>query len=279
MQSSLWRQDILLGALEMQKEESEPLELRVSWVKTKIQTFNDILDTAILSVPVCGEDVQVVERFTYLGRDIHVSAGCKSEVNRRLGWVIIVHGSADATQHLTEACRAIGGKDIKVFVPRLYETVDATSENLIYQVRLKDSLVSSLTFRRARDGELAWVDGQLDIRANTSFLATEEAIIEGTMAIANVTTTQDKEKSLNGGVTSKDIGADAEIIPTLEPLSPSKLVGHQAVFVNEPRLSDFKQVLLREGIQAEFIGGVLVCNSVLAVRRVSVTCAPLPSLL
>ena len=33
---------------------------------TKIQAFNDILDAAILSVPVCGEDVEVTERFTYL---------------------------------------------------------------------------------------------------------------------------------------------------------------------------------------------------------------------
>ena len=31
---------------------------RVSWVKTKIQAFNDILDAAIPSVPVCGEDVE-----------------------------------------------------------------------------------------------------------------------------------------------------------------------------------------------------------------------------
>lgn len=46
--------------------------------------------------------------------------------------------------------------------------------------------------------------------------------------------------------------------------------GHQSVFINEPRLSDFKQVLLREGIQAEFVGGVLVCNNLVAVRRVSV---------
>lgn len=46
--------------------------------------------------------------------------------------------------------------------------------------------------------------------------------------------------------------------------------GHQSVFINEPRLSDFKQVLLREGIQAEFVGGVLVCNNMVAVRRVSV---------
>ena len=49
--------DILLGALEVLNEESEPLGLRDSWVKTKIQVFTDILDAAILSVPVCGEDV------------------------------------------------------------------------------------------------------------------------------------------------------------------------------------------------------------------------------
>ena len=54
--------DIFLGALGVLNEESEPLGLRVSWVKTKIQAFNDILDAAVLSVPVCGEDVEVVER-------------------------------------------------------------------------------------------------------------------------------------------------------------------------------------------------------------------------
>lgn len=49
-----------------------------------------------------------------------------------------------------------------------------------------------------------------------------------------------------------------------------QIPGHQSVFINEPRLSDFKQVLLKEGIQAEFVGGVLVCNNMVAVRRVSV---------
>ena len=44
---------------------------------------------------------------------------------------------------------------------------------------------------------------------------------------------------------------------------------HTAVFINEPKLSDFKQVLLKEGIQAEFVAGVLICNNLVAVRRVS----------
>ena len=43
------------------------------------------MDAAVLSLPISGEDVEVLERFTYLGSDIRVSAGCESEVNRRLG--------------------------------------------------------------------------------------------------------------------------------------------------------------------------------------------------
>ena len=73
------------AALEVLNEESETLGIQVSWVKTVIQAFNDILDAAILSVPVCGKDVEDTERFIYLGSDIHVSTSCEPEVNRRLG--------------------------------------------------------------------------------------------------------------------------------------------------------------------------------------------------
>ena len=53
------------------------------------------MDFAILSVPVCGEDVEVTERFTYLGSDIRVPAGCEPEVNRRLDWAWGVMVSLD----------------------------------------------------------------------------------------------------------------------------------------------------------------------------------------
>ena len=48
--------------------------------KLKIQAFNDILDAAILSVAVCGEDAELTERFTCPGSDVHVSAVGESEV-------------------------------------------------------------------------------------------------------------------------------------------------------------------------------------------------------
>ena len=93
--------DILLGAFQVLNEESEPFGLRVSGLKTKIQVFNDILDAAILSGPVCGEDVKVTEKFTYLGSDIHISAGCEPEFNIRLGsaW-----GVMDSLDHEVWRC-------------------------------------------------------------------------------------------------------------------------------------------------------------------------------
>lgn len=47
--------------------------------------------------------------------------------------LIIVHGPPEASLDLAECCRAFGGKDIKVYMPKLHETVDATSETHIYQ--------------------------------------------------------------------------------------------------------------------------------------------------
>ena len=86
-----------MGALEALNEESEPLGLWVSWVKTKMQAFIDIL-----SVLVCGEDVVVMERFTSIGSDIHVSACCEAEVNRHLGRAWRVMESLD---HVVWHCR------------------------------------------------------------------------------------------------------------------------------------------------------------------------------
>ena len=98
--------DILLGALEVLNEESELLGLWVSLVKTKIQAFNNILVAAILSVPDCGEVVEIPERFTSLGSDIHVSPGCEPEVNRRLGRTWEVMDSLDhGVWHCRYLCR------------------------------------------------------------------------------------------------------------------------------------------------------------------------------
>ena len=57
---------------------------RVSWVKTKVQAFGDILDATIESIPVSGENLAVTPMFTYISSVIHSSTSCELEVNKRL---------------------------------------------------------------------------------------------------------------------------------------------------------------------------------------------------
>ena len=55
-----------------------------------------------MSLPICVEDVEVMERLTYLGSDINVSAGCEAEFNICLGhaW-----GVLDSLDHGVWHCR------------------------------------------------------------------------------------------------------------------------------------------------------------------------------
>ena len=87
--------DILAECLDTLSEEAEPLGLRVSWIKTKIQAFGDILDAAVDAIPVGRENVELVESFTYLGSVVHCSGTCEAEVSRRLGLAQGVMGSLD----------------------------------------------------------------------------------------------------------------------------------------------------------------------------------------
>lgn len=155
--------------------------------------------------------------------------------------LVVVHGTPDATKHLAEYCRKNSDMEVKtVFTPATGETVDATRESHIYQIILRDSLVSALQFSQTRDAEIAWVDGQL---------------------------VKEHLKSLTQGEEKMDVDT-FDSVPVLEQLSLTEIPGHDQVYINDPRLSDFKQILQKNGVQAEFAGGVLVCCSgALAITR------------
>ena len=87
--------DGLVRALEVLSEEAEPLGLRVSWLKTKLQSFDDSTEEAIEPVCIAGENVGFAERFSYLGSDVVSSGGSEPEVNKRLGRAMGVMASLD----------------------------------------------------------------------------------------------------------------------------------------------------------------------------------------
>ncbi|KAL0601703.1 Cleavage and polyadenylation specificity factor subunit 2 [Plecturocebus cupreus] len=270
-------EDFLVPELQATEEEKSKLE-------SGLTNGDEPMDQDLSDVPTkcisTTESIEIKARVTYIDYEGRSDGDSIKKIINQMKprQLIIVHGPPEASQDLAECCRAFGGKDIKVYMPKLHETVDATSETHIYQVRLKDSLVSSLQFCKAKDAELAWIDGVLDMRV--SKVDTGVILEEGELkddgedsemqvdapSDASVIAQQKAMKSLFGD-DEKETGEESEIIPTLEPLPPHEVPGHQSVFMNEPRLSDFKQVLLREGIQAEFVGGVLVCNNQVAVRR------------
>lgn len=166
--------------------------------------------------------------------------------------VIIVRGSDKACDTLAQVAMAVTAKmasdpeaanltsNKRVLMPRTGEMVDATTESYIYQLRLPDSLMSTLEFQHAKDNAyLTWVDGVVTFHKDE---------------LMDIDNNSDKTE---------------EDRPSLEPIQDQdRLPGHSANFVNELKLSDFKRVLLKHNIQSEFQGGVLFCgNGAVALRR------------
>ncbi|XP_058062767.1 probable cleavage and polyadenylation specificity factor subunit 2 isoform X1 [Anopheles bellator] len=188
--------------------------------------------------------------------------------------VVVVRGSPANTSHIAEHCQQNIGA--RVFTPNRGEIIDATTETHIYQVRLTEALVSQLEFQKGKDAELAWVDAQIVIRnKRIDTIAEKDAGTSGTIS-ANSASRITSET--NGATVDSTMDVDEldvvedkidKQILTLEPLSAEDLQPHNPVFINELKLIDFKQVLMRSNIASEFSGGVLWCsNGTVALRRV-----------
>ena len=52
-------------------DEAKHLGFQVSWAKTKVQVFGDLLDETVQSLHACGEDIEILEIFTYFGCVVH----------------------------------------------------------------------------------------------------------------------------------------------------------------------------------------------------------------
>lgn len=165
--------------------------------------------------------------------------------------LILVRGSPESTLALQGHAKQ--WTDARIFTPSKGEVIDATTETHIYQVRLTDALVTSLEFKKGKDAELAWLDSQIVVRNKGSDV--KPLMME---------TDQSEQQQQDND--SEQTPEDE--IYTLEPLPVNQITGHQPVFINELKLSDFKQVLMKNNIPSEFSGGVLwCCNGTVAVRR------------
>eukprot|EP01134_Creolimax_fragrantissima_P001120 CFRG1120T1 len=143
---------------------------------------------------------------------------------------VLVHGSAKATKSMADHLMNI--KDFgKVVVPSVGVISNVTSDLNIYQVRLADSLASSLSMQTYLFGEntyeLSWFQGKLRLPTN----------------------------------------GKRNVLPLLEAVAKSENQGHRPVFVGELIMPRIRKALNAAGIKTEFIGGVLVCDDNIAVRK------------
>jgi len=154
--------------------------------------------------------------------------------------IILLRGTDENLTALKDFCGEFIGGENNIFVPKNGEVVDATTERYIYQVRLRDSLFSTLNFNKAKDGHLAWVDGVIKM--------TDEERVD------IIATDAEEDKEVEPKAPTQPV------IPVLVPLQDDEIVGHSTNFVNELKLSDFKLVLTKNGIPSEFQQGNLMCG-------------------
>ncbi|XP_043930590.1 cleavage and polyadenylation specificity factor subunit 2 isoform X1 [Protopterus annectens] len=226
-------EDLLIPELQATEEEKSKLESGLSNGEEPMdQDLSDVPTKCIVAM----EPIEIKARVTYIDYEGRSDGDSVKKIINQMKprQLVIVHGPPEASYDLAEACRAFGGKEIKVYTPKLLETIDATSETHIYQVRLKDSLVSSLQFCKAKDTELAWIDGVLDMRVVKVDLGvivetgeTKEDGEEGEIEADAPSTessviTQQKAMKTLFGEDEMEI-EDSDIIPTLEPLPPQEV--------------------------------------------------------
>lgn len=129
-------------------------------------------------------------------------------------------------------------------------------------------MVSQLHFQKGKDAEVAWIDGQIVIRESqmdAKRLSADNEPMEGI-------TLHCYYKKFHILIVLFFFVVDDEDtkVLTLEPLS-GNVLPHETVFINELKLSEFKQALSKANIPAEVQAGVLLCcNGTIAVRRVCI---------
>ncbi|PAV88691.1 hypothetical protein WR25_20133 isoform C [Diploscapter pachys] len=184
--------------------------------------------------------------------------------------IIIVHGTSEATRHLATYIKEKGIVQGRIFTPLVYDIVDATVESHIYQVSLSDALMSTLYFQPVGEAELAWIDAKvmkkamigdrrgIDGEKEDEENSSEKESNDVEMQDENETE-EERRKRLKKRKQQKAL--------VLDVLPSTNIPSHKAVFVNDPKLSELKQIMQNLGHSAEFSGGVLYINGIISIRR------------
>jgi len=143
--------------------------------------------------------------------------------------LILVRGTPQAIDHLVQHAEQTLKHICKsVVVPNISECVDLTSDTSIFKLRLKETLLDNLEFSEVGDYELSYVDGRLIVPPHPS----------GAVPMLDVYTQQDGQAP-----------------------------GHDAVYVGDVKLSDFRATFAKSNLNVQFDQGVLAINNAVSLRK------------
>uniref|UniRef100_A0A7E4UVQ9 Cleavage and polyadenylation specificity factor subunit 2 n=1 Tax=Panagrellus redivivus TaxID=6233 RepID=A0A7E4UVQ9_PANRE len=193
--------------------------------------------------------------------------------------LVLVHGTKEATKHLAKFCIDNNVVQDQVFTPRLNESIDATVESRIIQVKLSENLMKFLKFNKIRDVDVCWINAKLVRRdpfsRNLTVTSSEVRQPIQPAVSAPVEPMEVDAKVVNGNEENEGEDDDRRVernpederVLFLETQPPEQQQPHRSLYINDPKLTDVKALLNQKGFQAEFSSGYLFVENVAAIQR------------
>ena len=150
--------------------------------------------------------------------------------------IVLIHGQEDACNELFNFCKKELSSECKqVLLPTHGDRVDVTSDTSVFKLTLSE-FFNSLPFAPIADHRVAYIDGKVSV----------------TQVETATGTSQPAQKF--------------ELVP-LDDNDP--MSGHDAVFLGDVRLNEMKTILTRKGYHVQLNRGVLLCNNLISIQKVS----------
>ncbi|KAF9433404.1 cleavage and polyadenylation specificity factor subunit 2 [Entomortierella beljakovae] len=186
---------------------------------------------------------------------------------------------ANKTESLCKTYLEMSDMTREIYTPGIGEILNVSEVTNMYKINLTDALLSSLTFSTLGEYDLAYLVGQVQIPPGSTapVLGMPTVEVEGNakklLAPGSDATDQNDQSGALVPSAQQQQALQLQLQQKHQQQMETLARKHTPVFVGDIRLTEFKNGVLKQaGIEAEFMrDGVLVCNGVVAIRKVEET--------
>ncbi|KAJ3199241.1 hypothetical protein HDU67_002963, partial [Dinochytrium kinnereticum] len=165
--------------------------------------------------------------------------------------LVLVHGSKESMKSMESFVLENNTLTNDVFCTEKDEWLNVSVATNVFQIKLTDSLVTSLNMAKMADYEIAYISGFI-----------------------RMSDTTDRPPTSDTDETQMDVDATVPVstttVPVLDLLPSEYRKSRLPVIVGDVRLSEFRRVLVDQGFEAEFISGCLLVNKSVVMSQLYV---------